>query len=254
MVMGMADLPKSWEADLRKLWEGLMPLYGLNADEADVWMELFDVTLPMRGSFEMSFSDGVRFAGFYDILDAPAAAVYEKWLNVTGGMATGDDGFYKDFAIKRAHREIDGLKVDSISFAMNPENPAMELPEQKAMMEQMFPGGKMTYEMAIKDERIYMATEGKLDRLLSAKPGKAPPVEINEHTRFAVSYNFLAFMKLGMSASDAPGMPDFSKMDTEGTSVGYAFDISDRLVLRSAFPLKLISVFTQMMMPADPAI
>ena len=68
----------------------------------------------------------------------------------------------------------------------------MQLPEQQALMEQMFKGGKMIYEMSLVGNRIYMGTEGEL-----AETSTTPPIEINANTRLAGSMNVISMMKMG---------------------------------------------------------
>jgi hypothetical protein len=159
ILMGLAPLPGSWESTLSRLMEMAMPMYGLEAAAAEEWMDAITLSLPIKGAYSMRFDGGFSYAGFYEIIDADAADVYKKWIKLTKDMvssAQGTHSYYSEISIEEAVRSLGGHSVDLMTLTVNPESAAMQLPEQKEIMEAMFPDGKVVYEICLINDRIYI--------------------------------------------------------------------------------------------------
>lgn len=249
MVMGMGDLPESWQPLLDSMMQSLMPLYGLDASVAAEWTAVMGATLPFKGVYNISFEDGISFYGFYDILDASAADVYASWLTITEGLVSGGESvepYYTDLKVEKGVREIEGHSVDRIEMTVNPEHPTMQLPEQKEMMEQLFEDGKVAYEMVLVDSRIYMATEGALSEAFKSEGRGESPIAVGPNTRFVGSMSFAEIFKMGAGLSGEPTPAALADADPADVRLSYSIEASDVLRFRSAFPLGIIEVFSDL--------
>lgn len=249
MIAGMNDLPESWDPLVDSAMQSLMPLYGLDDSAAAEWTAAMEKTLPFKGAYSMNFEDGMSFFGFYDIMDTPAQEVYDIWLEITESVAPGGDSvepYYSDIKIEKGVRTLNGHSVDRIELTLNPEHPSMQLPEQKQVMEQMFHEGKLAYEMALVDNRIYMATGDELERAFETKSKGAAPFEISKNTRLAATMNFAEIFKMGFGMSGQTIPPALAEANPEDVRLTYALETSHALTLRSSFPLSIITVFSEM--------
>lgn len=248
VLMGLAAFPDDWQEKTQKLMESLMPLYGLSDAAAAEWTEATNMTLPFRGVYHMDFDGGMAFHGFYDILKTPAAEVYDKWLEISESAVGGEGStasYYSDITIKRDHRSESGHPVDLMELTINPEHPTFQLPEQKAILEQMFEGGKINYEMSLVKDRIYVATEGRLDEAFTENTTTAP-LEITADTRVAGSMNIVSMMEMGAEIAAEEMEIDFSELDSTGTQLLFKVDAGESLLFQCIVPLKLIEVFSEL--------
>lgn len=246
MVIGMAALPEDWQPTLSELMKGLMPLYGLSEDVAADWMEGMNMTLPFKGVYNMNLDGGMTYSGFYEILETPATEVYDKWLKISEGAVAGTGStppYYSDITIEKGYRTQSDHPVDLMVLTMNPEHPMMAIPEQKALMDQMFKDGKITYEMCLIDNRIYMGTEGVLNDVMAQTRSK-PPIEINANTRIAGSMNIISLMKVGNELAGSEAMLDLSSVDSKGAAQSFSVETSDALKIKAVTPLKLLKAFS----------
>lgn len=247
MLVGMASLPESWESILGELMKMAMPIYGLEAAAAQEWMDAITLSLPIKGAYSMSFDGGLSYAGFYEIIDSDAAEVYEKWIKLTKdmvGSAQASYSYYSEITVEKAVRSVGGHSVDLVTLTINPESAAMQLPEQREVMEAMFPGGKVAYELCLIDDRIYMASEGALDATIQQVATPAP-MQISEATRIAGSMNIISMMRGFGSTMEASGL-SLEGIDATGMNILFSAEVSDSLKLYTKIPLKLFEVFSKM--------
>lgn len=248
LLMGLAAFPDDWQEKMEQLMEGLMPLYGLSTDAAAEWTNAMNKTLPYRGVYHVVLDEGIKFSGFYDILGAPAKEVYNEWLEIcksATGQENSIESYYSAVNIEKDHRSQSGHSVDLLELTINPEHPTMQLPEQKAVMEQLLEDGKIKYEMSLVDDRIYIATEGELGEAM-AGTNNSPPLEITPDTRFAGSMNFISFAKMGTEISEIEADIDFSKLDPSSTQFLFKADVNETLSFEGIVPLKLIEQLSEL--------
>ena len=204
IAFGFNELPEAWQPGLEKFMQTLMPVYGLEASDADNWVKLTNESFPFRSVYNIDFQDSLSFSGFYELLDTPTAEFYEECLALIQSLKTADtiNAYYSDITIERAHRTQSGHSIDRLSLTLNPEHPTMQMPEQQEVMEKMFPGGQLIYEMSQKGDRIYMASEGDLEDVFEAQ-SQPSPIELNENTRMAGVVNMISIMQMGAGIADA---------------------------------------------------
>lgn len=251
-MVGMDSLPESWNEPILALLEGVVPIYGLEASAATEWLDAMQKSLPLKSAFSMNFKDGISYFGFYEIMEGSATEVYNQWIKITEQIVPAElnaASMYSDISIVKDARKESGHSVDVLTLTLNPEHVTMQIPEQKEYMESMFPGGKLTYEMCLVGDRIYMASEGDLPTAM--KTSTVPsPVELNAGTRVAGSMNLISMMKLtaeveGYSESYGEFADMVANADPVGAEMTFAVDLDDSLMIRGTWPLKLISIFSQ---------
>jgi len=242
ILMGLSAFPDELQPSFQKLMESIMPFYGLSKDAAAEWVSVTNMSLPFKGVYNLDFNEGFSYSGFYDILENPASEVYEAWLSLCESFNMGDasaGSIYSDVTIKRNDHKHDGHSVDLLELTINPESPLMQLPEQEAIMGQMFKDGKLTYEMSLVDNRIYVAKGGGLERAMEEVSSTAP-IEFSENTRVAGSINIISIIQMAQELVGEDAEIDFSTLDKTGTELLFSVETSNALTLRSAVPLKLI--------------
>ncbi|MEO0508605.1 MAG: hypothetical protein AAF065_01955 [Verrucomicrobiota bacterium] len=248
IVMGMADLPVSLQTWSKTLMEATMPFYGLETNDAAEWVQVIENTTPFRSAMSVDFDDGMTFSGFYEILDSPAGEVYENWIKLTESLNSEEQGtssYYSKMEIKRGYRKMDGHEIDLVETSLNQGHPMFQLPEQKEAMDHFFKDGRFVYEMALVENRIYIATEGKLN--LSGKVDSAMPawLSIGPKTRMVFSMDFGAIMKMAMSMSGEPIPAVFSAIESgQALSTSIVEIDGTEIIVRSAFPLSILEAMT----------
>jgi hypothetical protein len=252
-VFACGPLPEAWQPGLEKFMQTLMPVYGLEASDAAEWVKLTNESFPFRSVYNIDFDPSFKFSGFYELLGTPAAEFYEECLALLQNMKTGKsaNSYYSDISIERAHSTESGHSIDRLSLTINPEHPTMQMPKQQKVMEKMFPGGQLIYEMSQKNDRIYMASAGDLDIILTAQ-NRPSPIKFNEKTRMAGMMNIISFMQMSAGMSGTEAEFDFSQIDAEGTQLKFSLETSDHLTIKTLIPLKLVKVFHDLEMSAQP--
>lgn len=253
MAFGFNELPAAWQPGIEKFMQMLMPVYGLEADDAEEWVELTHASFPFRSVYNINFEPSLKFSGFYELLGTPTAEFYEQCLSLIQNLDTGSsaNAYYSDVNIERAHRTQFGHSIDRLNLTLNPEHPTMQMPEQQEVMEKMFPSGQLIYEMSQKDARIYMASEGDLDVALTPQ-SQPSPIEFNPNTRMAGVVDIISIMQMGADFADADAEFDFSQIDAEGTQFKFSLETSDHLTMKTLIPLKLFEVIHELEMSAQP--
>lgn len=247
MILGMNDLPESWKPLMDSSMKSLMPIYGLDDEASEKWVEAMQLTLPFKGLYNVSFEDGMSFSGYYDILDAPAQEVYDLWLSIIKGITEVDDpttAYYSEINIEKGHRVINEHSVDRIELVLNPEHPTMQLDGQKELMEKMFKDGKFVYEMAVVGSRIYISGEGELEQVMLPKSNGKVPAGVGPNTRFYGTMDFLEFFKLGAGFTDEAMPASIAALEKGEVVFTYLIETDEALTLKSSFPLGLIEAFS----------
>jgi hypothetical protein len=247
VAASMAPLTAGERATWSDLVETMMPLYGLEAKDAEQWMKLFDATLPLKAGYAIEFAETFGFAGFYQLLNGTAAEVYEQSMELVTSLPTSEEtpsSYYSEIEYQKNVREIDGHPVDLITTRLNLEHPTMQIPGQQEQMLALFKDGKICYESTVMEDRIYFATPGSLEQTLkSSYP--MPAIQPSAATRMLGSFNLVSLMKMG--ARSAPeGMPRVSAMDADSGSIWFLLNVSDSLEGQTVIPLKLLNEFSKL--------
>jgi hypothetical protein len=246
-LMGMGPLPESMQASMLDLMKGMMPLYGLEETVASEWMDAMNQSLPLRSEFSMNFADGIAYHASYEILEHPAAEVYDKWLKICEEIVpaeVNESSLYSNVRVERNYRKEAGHSVDLMELTLNPEHPSLQLPEQEALMENIFEGGTISYEMCLVENRIYVASKGALEKALKSTATTAP-FEINANTRLAGSINLVSMIKDFWGLAAGESMPaELADADTTGMQLSFMLDVDDGVETKTVFPLKLFNFFS----------
>lgn len=253
IALSMAKLTDPERAAWSKLTAAMMPLYGLEAKDAEDWMQIFDQSLPLKASYSIEVENGFSFEGFYQLLDGSAQAVYDQSMQLVEQMPTAESNptaYYSDIKFQKGIRTANGHSIDQISMTMNLDHPTMQMPGQKEQMLALFEDGKIVYESAVIDDRIYFAGSGELEQALQANHPK-PAIQPTDATRMLGSLNLISLMKLG--AQSAPEIaPMMQTMDASAGSLWCMLNISDTLEMQTIIPLQVLTEFSKMA-PANPA-
>ena len=256
VALSMAPLSASERATWNGLVESMMPLYGLEAKDAEQWMQLFDASLPLKAGYSVAFTESFSFEGFYQLLNGSADEVYKQSMALIEQMPTSENtpaSYYSDIEFQQGIREVNGHSVDQISMTLNLDHPTMQMPGQREQMLAFFKDGKFAYETAVIDDRIYCATTGKLEQALNGSYAK-PAILPSDATRMLASFNIISLMKIG--AQSAPEIaPMMSALDENSGSIWCLLNISDSLEMQTVVPLKVLTEFSKMEqpMPANPS-
>ena len=255
VALSMSPLTTSERATWSGLMETMMPLYGLEAKDAEQWMQLFDMSLPLKAGYSMELADTFSFEGFYQLLNGSADEVYQQSMELVAHLPTAESApasYYSTIEFQKGIREVNGHTVDQISMALNLEHPTMQIPGQQEQMLALFEDGEIVYESSVIEDRIYFATPGNLEHALEFSH-PMPTIQPSAATRMLASFNIISLMKLG--AQSAPEMaPMMSALDADAGSLWFMLNVSDSLEIQTIFPLKLFKEFSKMGQPTpeDP--
>lgn len=222
-------------------------------DEATVQRtdELMKAMLPMAFAGSIRLDDGYRFGGVYEIPGNDAAKVYGQlldWMNSIMEKQVGKDKMYSSFALKRGVRKIGEIGVDHASIGINMDSPAFQSPQQKEVLERMWPGGKFEVEYALKGNRLHMAAGTTLEKVMT--PSNAPQaLAVDPETASVGHINIAALMK-GTIASN-PLLPPqmqakFKQLDPKGLSIPFKVNVDGQLKSEARIPIKLVSALGQL--------
>jgi hypothetical protein len=256
IALSMAKLTEAERTAWSTLATALMPLYGLEAKDADDWMQIVDQSLPLKASYSIDVADGFSFKGFYQLLEGNAQAVYDRSMQLVQQLPTSANNptaYYSDIEFQKGIRSTNGHAIDQISMTMNLEHPTLQMPGQKEQICALFEDGKIIYESTVIDDRIYFAGTGALEQALQADYPK-PTIQPTATTRMLGSLNLISLMQLG--AQSAPEIaPMFSAMDANAGRLWCMLNIADTLELQTLMPLKMLSEFSKMKapLPANPS-
>lgn len=256
IALSMAKLTEPERAAWSTLATALMPLYGLEAKDADDWMQIVDQSLPLKASYSIDVADGFSFKGFYQLLEGNAQAAYDRSMQLVQQLPTSANNptaYYSDIEFQKGIRSTNGHAIDQISMTMNLEHPTLQIPGQKEQICALFEDGKIIYESTVIDDRIYFAGTGALEQAFQADYPK-PTIQPTATTRMLGSLNLISLMQLG--AQSAPEIaPMFSAMDANAGRLWCMLNIADTLELQTLMPLKMLSEFSKMKapLPANPS-
>ena len=216
--------------------------------------QLLDQMTPLKIAGSMDLAKGVSFGGFYEFPGTDAKQAYamikQFFTNAVPAM-TGTNKSYSSAEFKAAVRVVGGVPVDRFTMAMNLDTPMFQVPGQKEMIEQMWSGGKIEMEYAVKGNRLYLATPEKLAELLEAgpRPAAASGLSANTNTVFVGRANVLTLIKQAMAFT--PMIPpqmrtSFERINPEGGDVWIRIDLDGRYVERMEVPLKLLETIREL--------
>jgi hypothetical protein len=209
--------------------------------------------LPVHFAGAMSFDGGMDFGGVYEFPGRDLKETYgmfKDFINSSMQSQVGGDNPYKEIKFEEGVRTVAGVNVDQVTMVMNLDAPIYQQPGQKEMMEMMWDGGKMVFDYAIKDDHMYIATEGGIDALIKGegKSSAKPALAVTENTVVYGRINFLELIPKFLAAN--PMMPEemkegFAKLDSTGTDVAFKVDLDGAFHSQSRVPLKFISTVGQ---------
>lgn len=213
--------------------------------------ELMRALLPMVFAGSIGFEKGYQFAGVYEIPGGDTAKTYGQlldWMKLLMDLQVGSDKMYSSFELKRGARKIGDVAVDRATIGLNLESPAFQSPQQKKMLETMWPGGKMQIEYALKESRLYMATGDSIEK--SMTPFSTSPIlEVDSETVLAGHVNLVALVKGTLSPNPlvpAEVQDKFRQLDPAGLAMRFKVNVDGRLKSESRIPLKLLSALGQL--------
>ncbi|MFQ3271288.1 MAG: hypothetical protein ACI9A1_001611 [Lentimonas sp.] len=251
VAVSMAPLTAGERATWSDLAETMMPLYGLQAKDAEQWMQLIDATLPLKAGYSVELAESFSFEGFYQLLNGSADEVYVQTMKLIELMPTAEKtpaSYYSAIEFQPGIREVNGHSVDRITMTMNLEHPTMQMPGQKEQILALFQDGQIAYESAVIDDRIYCATSGRLEQALKKSYPK-PAIQPSAATRMLASFNIISLMKIG--AQSAPEIaPVMSALDENSGSIWCLLNVSDSLEMQTIVPLQVLTEFSKMEQPA----
>lgn len=228
-------------------------MQNLNEDETTLERtdELMQAMLPMAFAGSIDLDDGYQFGAVYEIPGTEPAKVYGQlldWLdNVMPGQV-GKDKMYSSFTLKRGAQRIGDVSVDHASIGINPDSPALQSPQQKAVFEKMWPGGKMEIDYALKANRLHIAAGMALEKVMT--PRNAPQqLAVDPETVLMGHANLAALLKGTLSSN--PLVPPqtqakFKQLDPKGLSIPFKVNVDGQLKSESRIPLKLISALSRL--------
>ncbi len=214
--------------------------------------ELFQVLLPMNVAGSVWLDGGYRASGVGEIPGDQPAVTYSQildWLEGIMKSQVGPERIYSGFDLQRGTRKMDTIPVDRLTLTLNLEAPALKAaPQQRDVLESMWPGGKMEVEYALSGNRLHMAAGIPMEQAITPQGG-ATILSIDPQTVLVGHYNLVALFK-GYGASMAFLPPDllekFKKLDPAGNAAPFRVNVDGGLKAETRIPLRLLSTLSQL--------
>ncbi len=232
-----------------------LQLQGLPADSEAIreTERLVEAFVPMQFAGNIDVKQGIQFGGIYQFPGKDSAKVYasmKEFLRNSMQSQVGTDKPYSSVTLDEGQRKVNGVSVDRTTMVMNLEAPIYQMPGQKEMMENLWPGGRMIFDYALKGQDLIMGTPEHLDALLTGPAVSAsPPDGVNPQTVAFGHFNVFNFINAVMAANPMMSDEDKAKLrdlDSTGTGVDFRVDLGNRLVYHAGIPLKLLRTMGQL--------
>lgn len=209
---------------------------------------LLERVLPVKFTASAYLKDQLTFAGVYAFPGGNATEIYaqmKKFMNQTLKSQVGEGKMYSAANLAEKHHTIDGVSVDRLSMAINLDNPMFKLPGQKEQIKAFWADGKMEFDYALKDGKLFWASAGgnQMEALLAGKANRKPTLALQESPCLVGYMNILGFAKASLQAN--PMIPDevkakFAKLEPQNTSYEFQVSLDKQMHLTGRVPLKLL--------------
>lgn len=205
-------------------------IMGMNDDAAPMmekmqeWMESL---IPVSFAVSYDFGEGMAFDAVYGLQGRDAAGLTETFLEASQAMIDAQSEsmkLYKRLTFNPVDIEGVDLPVTRVSLEMDLDNPVFGGGDPVAadFMDSFFPGGAFTYDMVASEDRMFLATEGRVKRLLDVDAGAVDAPRLLDGATGYARVNILGLMADVMALN--PAIPEevrgiFTGLDREGTEI-----------------------------------
>ncbi len=229
----------------------------VQADDAMIQKleDLMDKLLPMNFVGSASYENQILFSGLYSFPESKAAEALAAGRDFfKNGMKSmvGTNKLYSAAVYEEKDHVIDGVSVDRLSITMNTNSPLFSMPGQKEQLLQMWPGGKMVFDYAVKGNDLLFASPGQMKEWLARSPDASAvswPWQVSDSTVSAGYFNLLSLIKPSLAAN--PVLPPelkekFARLDPKGTGLAFQIDLNNRFSSHLNMPVKLLREFSRL--------
>jgi hypothetical protein len=221
--------------------------------------QLVRAWMPMKVASSLDFADGLSYSAIYEF---PGRNVSEvsmslmQTLEASLPAMTGADKLYASTELQQNFRTLAGVSLNRLSLTFNQDQPLLQSPEIRQIMNLLYGGNRVEIEYGIKDERLFTGNPQGLTAALSATP---PPAgawpDANPNTVLLGRVNLARLIRQVISNPAVPLPPEiksrFERVSPEGTDILLRIDLDGQLHGRVELPLKLLEAF-RVMNPALP--
>ena len=172
-----------------------------------------------------------------------------QYLQTSMSSIAGESKPYKSIQFEEAKRTVGGVSVDRATMEFNLESPLYQAPQQRQMIESLWPGAKMELEYAVKGNLLFLAAPSLMESLLATSPSAASkPASLTPNTMVWGRINILQLLPMMMKAN--PMVPEevkqrFEGLDPAGTDVIFQLDLDGALKGEASVPLKLLQAISK---------
>jgi hypothetical protein len=235
---------------LKKFLRLSMQMQGVPADSDTVkeTERLIDLMAPMQLAGSLDFKNGMAFSGAYQFPGRDVKEIYDlmrTFMETSMQGQVGEGKPYKEAIFKENQREVAGQRVDRLIMTFNLDAPLYQMPGQKEMIENLFPGGRMEFDYVLKGDSLLIASPTQLDKLLKVDAGspKAKLGTLRPTTVLAGRMNVLELIPQFIKAN--PMLPEeakqrFEGIDARGTDIQFRVDLDGSLNSEALVPLQLV--------------
>ena len=209
---------------------------------------LLEKCLPMKFAGSAYMKDKLTFTGSYRFPASKASDVYsemKQFLNSSFKKQVGEGKIYSSAELVEKHHTENGIPVDRFSATINMKHPLYSMPGQKEQLEAFWPGGKLEFDYAVKNDQLFFASAGQMKSLLENNNKTAPKFafKLEDGTCLAGYFNFLSMVSRITQAN--PMFPEemkqkLSKLDSKGSSIEYQMSIDKQMHSETRIPMKIV--------------
>ena len=239
---------------LKKFMRLSLQMQGTPPDSAAVTEmdRLMELMLPSKGGGYLDLENGFQFAAAYEFPGKDPKEVHgsmRQYLQTSMSSIAGESKPYKSIQFEEAKRTVGGVSVDRATMEFNLESPLYQAPQQRQMIESLWPGAKMELEYAVKGNLLFLAAPSLMESLLATSPSAASkPASLTPNTMVWGRINILQLLPMMMKAN--PMVPEevkqrFEGLDPAGTDVIFQLDLDGALKGEASVPLKLLQAISK---------
>lgn len=246
-VVSMGKLDAASRPFIENLMTALMPVYGLEVNDVGPWMQLIEQSLPGITAYSLDFADGMQLDSFYETTDGDARATYDRSVELSLALPTApeaENSYYSKLEVNRDARTEGDHSVDQWIMELNFDHPTLQMPGQKDQMIALFGGEQIIYEATVIDDRIYFASQDRLQQAIERK-NQRPEFQVPPAARMAGSMNMIAMLKASATA-DPDLQLNTAALDPEGTRAWMTAAANESLVVRLGLPLKMFKEMSKL--------
>jgi hypothetical protein len=210
--------------------------------------DMLDKVLPMNFSGSFYVADKYAFAGSYRFPSSSAGEAYAQIKAFLAKMLpsmAGDDKMYSQVTLIEKHHKVNGIDVDRFSAVINTNIPLFKMPGQKEQLQAFWPGGKMEFDYAVKNNRILAAMPDRMQELMEQENRKSDwesAFNAGQGNCLAGYVNFLGLITQVMRLN--PAIPSTVKekmehLDSRGTAIRFQARMDGQMHSTARVPMKL---------------